>query len=71
MAGVSVMGMAFAGAAYAGPVTDADLLNDANNPKSVLTNGMGLQGHRFSPLKLSQHRQCQGPRSGLVLLLRR
>jgi alcohol dehydrogenase (cytochrome c) len=52
MAGVSVMGMAFAGAAYAGPVTDADLLNDANNPKSVLTNGMGLQGHRFSPLKL-------------------
>ena len=22
------------------------------NPKSVLTNGMGLQGHRFSPLKL-------------------
>jgi len=52
MAGVSVIGMAFAGAAYAGPVTDADLLNDANNPKSVLTNGMGLQGHRFSPLKL-------------------
>ena len=44
------MGMAFAGAAYAGPVTDADLLNDAANPKSVLTNG-GLQGHRFSPLK--------------------
>ncbi len=50
LASVSVMGMAFAGAAFAGPVTDEDLLNDANNPKQVVTNGMGLQAHRFSKL---------------------
>ena len=52
LASVSVMGMALVGAAYAGPVTDADLLGDASNPKQVVTNGMGLQGHRFSTLDL-------------------
>ena len=51
MATVSILGMALGAAAVAGPVTDADLLNDAKTPTSVLTNGIGLQGHRFSPLK--------------------
>src|SRR5208282_32505 len=50
MVTVSILGMTLAGAALAGPVTDADLLNDAKTPTSVVTNGQGLQGHRFSPL---------------------
>jgi alcohol dehydrogenase (cytochrome c) len=37
--------------ARAEPVTDQMLLNDATTPTSVLTNGIGLQGQRFSPLK--------------------
>jgi alcohol dehydrogenase (cytochrome c) len=52
LAGVSVLGMAFAGAAMGAGVTDADLLNDSVNTKQVVTNGQGLQGHRFSPLTL-------------------
>jgi alcohol dehydrogenase (cytochrome c) len=51
LAGVSVLGIAYAGAALAAGVTDQDLLNDATNTKEVVTNGMGLQAHRFSPLK--------------------
>ncbi len=51
LAGVSALGIAFAGAAQAAGVTDADLLNDATNTKQIVTNGMGLQAHRFSPLK--------------------
>ncbi|MCI4679898.1 PQQ-dependent methanol/ethanol family dehydrogenase [Rhodoblastus acidophilus] len=50
LAGVSALGIAYAGVAMAAGVTDADLLNDATNTKQVVTNGMGLQGHRFSPL---------------------
>ena len=38
-------------AARAEPVTNEMLLNDATTPTSVLTNGVGLQGQRFSPLK--------------------
>ena len=49
LASASVLAMTIGGA-YAGPVTDADLLNDAKNPKEVVTNGMGLQAHRFSIL---------------------
>ncbi|MBB4199115.1 PQQ-dependent dehydrogenase, methanol/ethanol family [Rhodoblastus sphagnicola] len=49
LASVSILGMAMGGA-LAGPVTDADILNDGKNPKEVLTNGMGLQAHRFSIL---------------------
>ena len=50
LAGVSVLGMAFAGAAMAAGVTDADLLNDGVNAKQVVTNGLGLAAHRYSPL---------------------
>ncbi|MCW8905203.1 PQQ-dependent methanol/ethanol family dehydrogenase [Sedimenticola sp.] len=32
-------------------VTDQDILNDHNITTQVVTNGMGLQGQRFSPLK--------------------
>jgi alcohol dehydrogenase (cytochrome c) len=32
------------------PVTSADILNDVKSTDDVLTNGMGLQGQRFSPL---------------------
>lgn len=32
-------------------VTDQDILNDHNITSQVVTNGMGLQGQRFSPLK--------------------
>ena len=35
--------------AAAGP-TDADLMASADHPESVITNGMGPLGHRFSPL---------------------
>jgi len=49
LASASVLAITIGGA-YAGPVTDADLLNDAKNPKEVVTNGMGLQAHRFSIL---------------------
>jgi len=35
----------------ADPVTDEMLLKDATTPTSVLTNGLGLQAQRFSPLK--------------------
>jgi alcohol dehydrogenase (cytochrome c) len=49
LASVSALSMTI-GSAYAGPVTDADILNDAKNPKEVVTNGMGLQAHRFSIL---------------------
>ena len=38
-------------AARAEPVTDEMLLKDATTPTSVLTNGIGLQAQRFSPLK--------------------
>ncbi len=37
--------------ARAEPVTDEMLLNDATNTKSIVTNGLGTQGQRFSPLK--------------------
>ncbi len=49
LASVSILGLALGGA-FAGPVTDADILNDAKNPKEVLTNGIGLQGQRYSIL---------------------
>ena len=49
---VSLFALAAASvAARAEPVTDEMLLNDATTPTSVLTNGVGLQGQRFSPLK--------------------
>ena len=49
---VSLLALAAASfAARAEPVTDEMLLNDASTPTSVLTNGTGLQGQRFSPLK--------------------
>ena len=38
-------------AVRAEPVTNEMLLNDATTPTSVLTNGVGLQGQRYSPLK--------------------
>ena len=37
-------------AAIAGPVTDADILNDAKTTDDVVTYGLGTQGQRFSPL---------------------
>jgi alcohol dehydrogenase (cytochrome c) len=48
---VSALALAAAGVARAEPVTDEMLLKDATTPTSVLTNGLGLQGQRFSPLK--------------------
>lgn len=50
LATVSIAGMVIAGAAYAGPVTLKDLLNDATSTNQVVTNGMGYQAHRYSPL---------------------
>jgi alcohol dehydrogenase (cytochrome c) len=49
LASVSALGLTLGGA-LAGPVTDADILNDGKNPKEVLTNGIGLQGQRYSIL---------------------
>jgi len=37
-------------AAFAGPVTDAEIQNDAKSTDDVLTYGLGTQGQRFSPL---------------------
>ena len=49
---VSAIALAAAGtSARAGEVTDEMILKDAETPTSVLTNGMGLKGQRFSPLK--------------------
>jgi len=49
---VSALALAAASfGARAEPVTDEMLLKDATTPTSVLTNGIGLQAQRFSPLK--------------------
>ena len=49
---VSLIALAAASvAARAGGVTDEMILQDATTPTSVLTNGLGVQGQRFSPLK--------------------
>ncbi|MDE3176872.1 MAG: PQQ-dependent methanol/ethanol family dehydrogenase [Pseudomonadota bacterium] len=49
---VSALALAAASlGARAEPVTDQMLLNDATTTTSVVTNGIGLQGQRFSPLK--------------------
>ena len=37
--------------AFAQGVTEQDLANDAKTPTSILTNGMGRAGQRFSPLE--------------------
>ncbi|MBL8573237.1 MAG: PQQ-dependent methanol/ethanol family dehydrogenase [Hyphomicrobiaceae bacterium] len=37
--------------AQAGPVSMDDILNDAKTTADVVTNGLGTQGQRFSPLK--------------------
>ena len=42
--------LAIPGAFAAGPVTEEDLAKDATTPTSILTNGMGRAGQRFSPL---------------------
>jgi len=51
LAGTSLLVMMMSGAAMAGDVTDEMILNDAKTPTSVVTNGIGTQGQRFSPLK--------------------
>lgn len=43
--------MLLSGTALAG-VTDQDILNDPKNPEQVVTNGLGVQGQRYSPLDL-------------------
>src|SRR5690349_2320672 len=49
---VSALALAAASlSARAEPVTDETLLKDATTPTSVVTNGLGLQAQRFSPLK--------------------
>lgn len=48
---MTMAGAVVAGAAMAGDVTDEMILNDAKTPTSVVTNGIGTQGQRFSPLK--------------------
>src|SRR5579862_3258630 len=50
-ASLLALSMSLAGAARAGDVTDEMLLKDATNPTEVLTDGIGQQGQRFSPLK--------------------
>ncbi|MDI4665528.1 MULTISPECIES: PQQ-dependent methanol/ethanol family dehydrogenase [Xanthobacter] len=40
--------------------TIADLLKDQDNPKSVLTNGLGVQGQRFSPLDRLNRNNIKG-----------
>ena len=47
----SLFALGLASVAHADPVTDEMLLKDATTPTSVLTNGLGLQAQRFSPLK--------------------
>jgi alcohol dehydrogenase (cytochrome c) len=37
-------------AAPAWAVTDQEILNDVNTTDEIVTNGMGLQGQRYSPL---------------------
>lgn len=40
----------WAGLAQAGPVTDADIVADAQTPGDVLSFGLGTRGQRYSPL---------------------
>ncbi|MGB0682258.1 MAG: PQQ-dependent methanol/ethanol family dehydrogenase [Magnetovibrionaceae bacterium] len=42
---------AITGPAIAADVTDEDILNDHSTTNQVVTNGLGLQGQRYSPLK--------------------
>ena len=36
--------------AFAGPVTDADIVNDAKSTDDIVSYGLGTQGQRYSPL---------------------
>ena len=47
---VSLIALVAAHAVSAGPVTDADIANDGMKNESVLSFGVGTQGHRFSSL---------------------
>ena len=33
-------------------VTDQDILQDPKNPEQIVTNGLGVQGQRYSPLDI-------------------
>lgn len=50
LATASALTMCWASAAVAGDVTDQMLLNSSKDPTSVLTNGLGYKGQRYSPL---------------------
>jgi len=41
--------MLLSGSALAG-VTDQEILQDPKNPEQIVTNGLGVQGQRYSPL---------------------
>ena len=43
--------MLLSGQALAG-VSDQDILQDPKNPEQVVTNGLGVQGQRYSPLDI-------------------
>ncbi len=47
-----------AGAAHAG-VTDAEILQDPKNPQQIVTNGLGVQGQRYSPLDMLNTRNVK------------
>ncbi len=48
VAGLAILAGTMGYGAHAAPVTDADILNSANDTSKVLTYGLGLQAQRFS-----------------------
>ena len=52
--------LGFVGQGLAKPVTDQDILNDAETTGDVLTYGLGTQGQRFSPLDLVNKETVKG-----------
>ncbi len=67
---VLLSAMLLSGTALAA-VSDQDILQDPKNPEQIVTNGLGVQGQRYSPLdilNIDNVRTCARPgRSPLVV----
>ena len=63
---VSAVAFALAamGSVQAKEVTDADILNDAENTSQVVTHGLGTKGQRYSPLAQINDRNVEPDNCG-------
>ena len=71
LAGVSALGMAFAGAAHGGRRHRRRSAQRRHQHQAGRDQRHGPAGPPLQPAQADQHHQRQGPRPGLVLLLRR